>query len=27
MITKTNKPAKSLGKFLFKILISDLSRF
>jgi len=27
MTTKTNKPAKSLGKFLFKILISDLSRF
>jgi len=27
MTTKTNKPAKSLGKFLFKILISYLSRF
>ena len=27
MTTKTNKPAKSLGKFLFKIFISDLSRF
>jgi len=27
MTTKTNKPAKNLGKFLFKILISDLSRF
>jgi len=24
--TKTNKPAKSLGKFSFKILISDLSK-
>jgi len=27
MTTKINKPTKSLGKFSFKNLISDLSRF